>query len=426
MMSVNDIYSNAAKAGEMQADNNFVRFHESPNYYQYAISGRSNNVCVGRKSKSIAITIDGKVDGAAIRDRAKKGLSCVLNTTIDNSLSSMPGIYPSGIPMLAMQMTDIYRQKYWTGSTDKEGKKLQPSDYITIERRPDKAYWQDVFYAKFANNIDLSPEGLLKNITNMPGQQVVNGSSSSDISVEPVKVKNNMYARKIIKNTMYDKSIAAYGIDYAAEQMKNATIEYTLTDLYLTFSGTPAMPGLALLGNNQITLGTSAAQNLLGGFSGTTLDADLSFDDVQKIAQGLLKIIKGIKDGSGNSWDEPILAVSDSAYIRMRSALGMGTVAEGQPLVIGPNRLGLFEREIGEVKILPLATLKANNRYNTSHKDTFLLYNRTDVKKMEIQPFELYGNWETGDGMNFACYVTAQSTQPYLVDEDRMFRFVAA
>ena len=431
VQNVNDIYNNAAKQKEAGSDAKFVRVHKSAEYQNYVLNGRPAPVYIDRKANCAIVTlgdenIDAQGVGALLAEGLRHGFSKRLKDgiTIDNSLPAMPSIYPTGLPMLAMQMVNIYRQEYYQGSYDENGKLLKPSDYMDIEQRPDRANWQETFFAKWSDNVDVTPDNLFEDMTNMPGQQVVNGGDTSDFSFQPVPVKNNMFARKIIKNTLNAQSVAMLGIDAAEEQMKRAVIKYALQDMYRTYVGNSSMPGLALLGNNQITLGTAAAQNLLGGFDGTTLVADLTYKNMVDIANGLLQVSSGLKDGSHVSWTHPVCCVSDKVFANMKKSLEMVQFDDTR-FYLSDNRIDIY-RKNGRGSIQPLGVLDADNRFNPTGKDTMLFYNKSSVKKMEFQPFEMYSGWETGDGMNFACYMTAQNTQPYLIDNTKMYRFVAA
>ena len=189
-------------------------------------------------------------------------------------------------------------------------------------------------------------------------------------------------------------------------------------------AGSAVRKGLIRLGSSMITLGTQQAQDMLGGFTGTTLNADISADDLTKIANGINGIVRSLST-NGLSWEEPIMVVSDVVYNKLCKQKSLSI--DGHTVIMGDDGLQLLTKGATTIKILPLRFCNANNNMNPVAKDIFIIYDKAYVKSADITDLEMYGNtWETADGMNFGCYFTAQYVRPYLIDDSRFITFIEA
>ena len=409
MLDSANVIDNSAFAKRFLAD------HKGDKYKRYlnALRVKPGLTRLNRQNRSFMVPISREM-------QSRQETADVLQ----NSLTNFPSIYPEGLPALQLALGEIYEQKYWTGSYDRNNNKLTVEDYIKVERKPQFAYWQDMFEAKKAVNFNITQDNIDEGESDLAGQQAVYDTSAYNMNFEMIKQPVRLFARKLIKNDIQMKAAQNYNIDYETEMMDSFVAEFATKKVYRMLAGSAVRKGLIRLGSSMITLGTQQAQNMLGGFTGTTLNADISADDLTKIANGINGIVRSLSTND-LSWEEPIMVVSNVVYNKLCKQKSLSI--DGHTVIMGDDGLQLLTKGATTIKILPLRFCNANNNMNPVAKDIFIIYDKAYVKSADITDLEMYGNtWETADGMNFGCYFTAQYVRPYLIDDSRFITFVEA
>lgn len=347
-------------------------------------------------------------------------------TELQNALSGADYV-PQGLPFfeLAKMAGEVYEQNYWTGDVDVNNKKMTVEDYVVVKNKPDRAFFPDVYYSKKGQNFSMTPENLEDGESSLPGAQSPLSEASYNLNFENGRQENLMFAVKLVKNMIQMRASAVFGIDQEAEMLEGFTKLFAARSTMNALVGSVNRPGLVRLGSTKIQLGTEEAKALLGGFAGTTLNADLSAGDYRDIGNGIFKMIRGISLNKNNiAWEAPCMAVSPEAYAQMQR--GMQLEVDGKTFAIGQDGLQIMLNNAKVLTVMPLTACGAESPYNPFGKDLVIIYDKSYTCKYNVMPLSMFGSWQTADSMNYQVFYTAQYTRPFLIDDSRFVVFTAA